>query len=201
MSDFILDKGATFDLSKGISEIYIGAGWKANELENGHPFDVDLSIFLVGADGKMVRTPTPQSGFIGHLFPDAIHHGFVYGGDNLEGSTVSQDLEYITGVLANIGPEVQRVAVTASLHLWRKRKQSFNMISNAYLVLKNLANDEVLSRANLTEQSSGATSLIFGSFYRQPNNSWAFTSEMILGYDGMRGLFDTFGVKVAEEVS
>ena len=54
---FNLEKGARFNLSKeapNMTKVKLGLGWDANGFDTGEKFDLDVSVFGLGANGKIV---------------------------------------------------------------------------------------------------------------------------------------------------
>ncbi len=57
-----LTKGQRVSLEKvapGLSEVFVGLGWDVKTTDTGFDFDLDSSIFLLGANEKMYCTNTP----------------------------------------------------------------------------------------------------------------------------------------------
>lgn len=51
-----LSKGQKIDLTKtnpGLSKITVGLGWDTNKYDGGKDFDLDVSVFLTNASGKV----------------------------------------------------------------------------------------------------------------------------------------------------
>ncbi|MBR6886927.1 MAG: TerD family protein, partial [Selenomonadaceae bacterium] len=51
-----LKKGQKVDLTKtnpGLKEVLIGLGWDVNKYDGGKDFDLDASVFLLNASGKV----------------------------------------------------------------------------------------------------------------------------------------------------
>jgi len=51
-----LQKGQKINLTKsnpGLSKIKVGLGWDINQYDGGHDFDLDASVFLLNATGKV----------------------------------------------------------------------------------------------------------------------------------------------------
>jgi len=52
-----LAKGQRVSLEKvapGLSEVFIGLGWDVKSTDTGYDFDLDSSIFLLGANEKLI---------------------------------------------------------------------------------------------------------------------------------------------------
>ena len=51
----MLKKGQKIDLTKGnksLKKLLVGLGWDTNKYDGGFDFDLDASVFMVGANGK-----------------------------------------------------------------------------------------------------------------------------------------------------
>ena len=51
-----LSKGQKVDLTKtnpGLSKLLVGLGWDVNKYDGGFDFDLDVSVFLLDANGKV----------------------------------------------------------------------------------------------------------------------------------------------------
>ena len=50
-----LSKGQRVSLDKSVTLARIGLGWDTNKYDGGSDFDLDASVFLLGANGKVLR--------------------------------------------------------------------------------------------------------------------------------------------------
>ena len=118
-----LKKGQKVDLTKsnpGLSKILIGLGWDTNKYDGGNDFDLDSSVFLLGADSKV----TDGGDFI--FFNNLKHaSGSVeHLGDNLTGAGEGDD-EEIKIDLSKVPANIEKIAFTVTIYEADARKQNF----------------------------------------------------------------------------
>ena len=91
--------------------------------------------------------------------------------------------------------DVQKIAVTVTIHEGEARRQSFGMVSNAFIRIVNDATGREIARYDLTEDASTETAMIFGEVYRH-NGDWKFRA-VGQGYrGGLAPMARNFGVDV-----
>jgi len=187
-----LQKGGNVSLTKtspDLKNVLIGLGWDARST-SGDDFDLDASIFMVGANGK-VRTDQDFV-FYGQLRSacGSVEHT----GDNRTGDADGDD-EAIKVVLDKVPAEVTRLVVAVTIHDADIRRQNFGMVHNAYIRVVNSETDAELARFDLTEDASVETAMIFGEVYRH-NGEWKLRA-VGQGYaGGLRALAVSHGVNV-----
>lgn len=183
-----LKKGGGINLQKerpGIDRIAVGLGWDVNEGSSKFPFDLDASVFLVGANGKILtdeyfvfyNNKTSPDGAVQHM------------GDNRTGAGDGDD-ETITIQLSKINPEVVQIVFCISIDQAAQRQQDFGMIPNAFAHIYNLDTNELFCEYQLTESFPGTDALIIGCFNRN-GATWDFQAlgnaysgglEYLVGY-------------------
>ena len=187
-----LQKGGNVSLTKtspDLKNVLIGLGWDARST-SGDDFDLDASIFMVGANGK-VRTDQDFV-FYGQLRSacGSVEHT----GDNRTGDADGDD-EAIKVVLDKVPAEITRLVVAVTIHDADIRRQNFGMVHNAYIRVVNSETDAELARFDLTEDASVETAMIFGEVYRH-NGEWKLRA-VGQGYaGGLRALAVSHGVNV-----
>jgi tellurium resistance protein TerD len=173
-----LQKGQRINLDKVTKYAMIGLGWDTNKYDGQYDFDLDASVFMLGAGDKLLR----DEDFVFYNNPDdpakALHHS---GDDRTGGSSENGDDEKIFVDFSKIPANIQKLAIVVTIHEWDKRKQNFGMVGNAYIRLCNLKAareekglDEVL-RFDLTEDYSTETALLVAEIYRH-NGEWKFAA-------------------------
>jgi len=180
-----LQKGQKIDLTKGnagLSELIIGLGWDPVEQSGGSgggffsgllggkkvEIDCDASVLLLDANGKFTRKEhmiffnnlTSPCGSVTHL------------GDNRTGSGDGDD-EQILIQLNKVPTDVHKIVFVVNIYDCQKRKQDFGMIKNAFIRVVNKANQQEITRYNLTDSYAGKTALIVGEVYRH-QGEWKF---------------------------
>ncbi len=187
-----LQKGGNISLTKtspDLKNVLIGLGWDARST-SGDDFDLDASIFMVGANGK-VRSDA-EFIFYGQLRSacGSVEHT----GDNRTGDADGDD-EAIKVLLDKVPAEITRLVVAVTIHDADIRRQNFGMVHNAYIRVVNSDNDAELARFDLTEDASVETAMIFGEVYRH-NGEWKLRA-VGQGYaGGLHALAVSHGVNV-----
>lgn len=187
-----LSKGGNVSLDKeapGIRAVLLGLGWDARSTD-GSAFDLDASLFLLKADGK-VRN---DSDFIFYNNLKSADGAVEHTGDNRSGVGEGDD-EAIKVNLTMVPAEVQRLAVTVTIHEATERKQNFGMVSNAFIRVVNQADSKEIARYDLSEDASTETAMIFGELYRS-GAEWKFKAVGQGFQGGLGPLAQNFGVSV-----
>ncbi|KQM63384.1 chemical-damaging agent resistance protein C [Sphingomonas sp. Leaf17] len=187
-----LAKGGNVSLSKeepGLTHILIGLGWDTRTTD-GTDFDLDASAFLLAA-GDRVRG---DSDFIFYNNLKSADGSVEHTGDNRTGEGDGDD-EALKVELARVPADVQKIAVTVTIHDGEARRQSFGMVSNAFIRIVNDATGREIARYDLTEDASTETAMIFGEVYRH-NGDWKFRA-VGQGYKGgLAPMARNYGVNV-----
>jgi tellurium resistance protein TerD len=187
-----LSKGGNVSLDKvapGLKKVVIGLGWDARGTD-GADFDLDASLFMVKADGK-VRS---DSDFIFYNNPKSAEGSIEHTGDNRTGAGEGDD-EQIKVDLARIPTDVSKLVVSVTIHEAESRRQNFGMVSSAFIRLVNQDNDQEVVRYDLSEDASTEAAMIFGEVYRH-NDEWKFRA-VGQGFNGGLGpLAKSMGVNV-----
>ncbi len=187
-----LSKGGNVSLSKeapGLTKIMIGLGWDTRSTD-GADFDLDASVFMLNEQGK-VRS---DSDFIFYNNLKSSDGSVEHTGDNLTGEGEGDD-EAVNVALNQVPTDVSKLAVAVTIHEAENRRQSFGMVSNAFMRVVNADNGTEIARYDLTEDASTETAMIFGEVYRH-SGEWKFRA-VGQGYNGGLGpLARNFGVNV-----
>ena len=187
-----LSKGGNVSLTKaapGLRKIHIGLGWDVRGTD-GVDFDLDASLFMLSAAGR-VRS---DSDFIFYNNLISVDGSVEHTGDNLTGEGEGDD-ESIKVSLDAVPPEVDKLAVTVTIHEAEARRQNFGQVDNAFIRVVNEESGAEIVRYDLSEDASTETAMIFGEVYRH-SGEWKFRA-VGQGYIGGLGpLARSFGVNV-----
>lgn len=187
-----LQKGGNVNLSKeapGITKMTIGLGWDAR-VTDGAAFDIDGSVFLLKADGK-VRADVDMIFYNNLKSSDG---SVAHSGDNTTGAGDGDD-ETVSVDLSKVPADVDKIAVCVTIHDAEARKQNFGMVSKAYVRCVNDSGNTEIARFDLSEDGSTETAMVFGEIYRN-GSDWKFKA-IGQGYKGGLGpLAASFGVGV-----
>jgi tellurium resistance protein TerD len=187
-----LSKGGNVSLSKeapGLKSILVGLGWDARATDGGD-FDLDASAFLLSESGK-VRA---DSDFIFYNNLKSTDGSIEHTGDNLTGDGEGDD-EVIKVALDKVPSDIQRIAVSVTIHEADKRRQNFGMVSNAFIRVVNQDDNREIARFDLTEDMSTETAMIFGEIYRH-SGEWKFKAIGQGFAGGLGPLAKNYGVNV-----
>lgn len=187
-----LTKGGNISLSKeapGLARILVGLGWDVRTTD-GKDFDLDASAFLLNTSGK-VRS---DADFIFYRQLKSADGSVEHTGDNLTGDGDGDD-ESIKIDLTKVPADIDRIAISVTIHEADQRGQNFGAVSGAFIRIVNHDNNVEITRFDLTEDASVETAMIFGEVYRH-GTDWKFRA-VAQGFKGGLGpLARNFGVNV-----
>ena len=186
-----VSKGGNLSLSKeapGMTKVLVGLGWDARSTD-GQDFDLDASAFLLKADGK-VRA---DSDFIFYNQLKSTDGSVEHTGDNRTGEGDGDD-EAIKIDLSKVPAEIDKIAITVTIHEADARKQNFGQVRNAFIRLVNQDNNNEVVRYDLAEDASTETAMIFAELYRN-GAEWKFRAVGQGFNGGLKPLAESFGLK------
>ena len=169
-----LQKGGNVSLEKvapGMTKMLLGLGWDSRA-SDGTDFDLDASVFMVGADGKV-----------------RVDGDFIFY-NNLKSACGSVKVD-----LTLIPADVNKVIVGVTIHEADTRNQNFGQVSNAFIRVVNQDSNEEVARYDLSEDYSIETALVFGELYRH-NNEWKFKAIGQGFAGGLKPMAQQYGVNV-----
>lgn len=177
-----LRKGQRISLDDGLKLCMVGLGWDTNKYDGGYDFDLDASVFMLGANDKMSR----DEDFIFYNNPRSRNDAVVHTGDNLTGGSDGDDEQIIID-LEKVPSDVEKLAICVTIYDHDIRKQNFGQVSNAYIRLVKMKDEfdsdgEVVLRFDLEEEFSIETALVVAEIYRR-NGQWKFNA-VAAGYQG-----------------
>lgn len=168
-----LVKGQKIDLTKGnpaLKKVIIGLGWDTNKYSGGFDFDLDASVFLVGSNGRTNH----DEDFIFYNNLKSRNEAVIHTGDNRTGEGDGDD-EQILLEFAKMPADVEKMAVTVTIHEAIERGQNFGQVSNAYVRVINKDTGEDVLRYDLGEDFSIETAIVVCEIYRN-GADWKFSA-------------------------
>ncbi|MDP3506761.1 MAG: TerD family protein [Candidatus Melainabacteria bacterium] len=186
-----LSKGSNINLSKeapGVTKFKIGLGWDARATA-GEEFDLDASAFGLNPDTGKANN---DGDFIFYGQKEHASGAIISTGDNKNGQGDGDD-EAIIVDTSKMPANIQKIAFTCTIHEAAARRQSFGMVTNAYIRVVDEGTGTELARYDLSEDYSVETALIFGELYKL-NGEWKFKAIGQGFADGLGGLCRNFGV-------
>jgi tellurium resistance protein TerD len=166
-----LQKGQRVSLKKvapSLTAGFIGLGWDTNTTDTGTDFDLDASVFLLGANDKLVSDQ--HFIFYNNLVSPDPDQSVKLLGDNRTGEGAGDD-EGIIVDLRKVPPEVVKIVITVTIYEADKRKQNFGQVTNAYIRLVDVQTKEEVLRYDLSEDFSVETAVIMAELYNK-DNEW-----------------------------
>lgn len=154
----------------------VGLGWDSNSSNTGESFDLDASVFLIGANGKIPN----DNHFVYYNNLKSPDGAVTHTGDNLTGDGDGDD-EKIQIDLSNISPDVNEISFVVTIHHADTRRQNFGQVRNSFIRIIDQTNTELV-KYELDEDFSIETAVEFGRIYKR-NNEWKFEAVGI----GMKG--------------
>ena len=192
-----LVKGQRMDIAKAgafgaaagdgaINRLVFGLGWDVNS-SGGADFDIDASVFLIGADGTC-----KQQDVVYYNEPKHWSGSVESTGDNRSGVGDGDD-ESILVTLDQVPEYISKISFCVSIYDGNKRGQNFGQVNNAYIHAVDDKGNELM-RYDLQEDFSIETALICGTLYRH-NGGWKFAADGIGVQNSLDGLVAHFNVQ------
>ena len=188
-----LVKGQKIDLTKGnpaLKKVIIGLGWDTNRYSGGFDFDLDASVFLVGSNGRTNH----DEDFIFYNNLKSRNEAVIHTGDNRTGEGDGDD-EQILLEFAKMPADVEKMAVTVTIHEAVERGQNFGQVSNAYVRVINEDTGEEVLRYDLGEDFSIETAIVVCEIYRN-GVDWKFSAVGSGFQGGLASLCKNYGLDV-----
>lgn len=187
-----LNKGGNLSLSKtdpNLTNVLVGLGWDARATD-GADFDLDASAFLLGANDKV----RGEQDFIFYNQTRSPEGSVEHTGDNRTGAGDGDD-EAVRIELTKVPADVQKIAITVTIHDAEKRGQNFGQVQNAFIRVVNDQSNVEIVRFDLNEDYSTETAMIFGELYRH-NGEWKFRA-VGQGYNGgLSAMCSQYGISI-----
>lgn len=187
-----LSKGGNVSLSKeepGLTRILVGLGWDTRTTD-GAEFDLDASAFLLGP-GDRVRG---DADFIFYNNLRSADGSVEHTGDNRTGEGDGDD-EALKVDLGQVPADIGKIVIGVTIHDAEPRRQSFGMVSNAFIRIANDVTGREISRYDLAEDASTETAMVFGEIYRH-NGEWKFRAVGQGFKGGLGPMAKNYGVNV-----
>jgi tellurium resistance protein TerD len=146
----------------------VGLGWDNNSSNTGEGFDLDASVFILGANGKLLS----DNHFVFYNNLTSPDQSVTHLGDNLTGIGDGDD-EQIVVDLSKIDAAVNEICFVVTIHQAEARRQNFGQIRNSFIRIVDGSNNTELVKYELDEDFSIETAVEFGRLYKR-NNEWKF---------------------------
>src|SRR5690606_19339404 len=141
-----LHTGHRINLEKsapGLKRVRVGLGWKVNAVE-GHPFDLDASVFLCRRDANDHPVMISNAHFVYYNHTTSPDGAVVHSGDNRTGDKDGDD-EVIIVDLGKVDATVVEMPIVVTIHDAEVRRQNFGSVSGAYVKVYNDETGETIA--------------------------------------------------------
>lgn len=198
-----LGKGISVNLSKAqekpLDRVAIGLGW-TNEQGAKKALDLDLTAFVLGADGKVkdsggmiyYHNLVSPNGSIEHTGDDETGEDDV----NDNGITDEED-EIINVTLSALHEDVKKILFVATVHYepGEASDQTFANAEEAFVNVRDLDNNKVLADYTLEDDFQNFNGCRFAMLVRNSDNTWSLEAIGTGTLDGLAGLCGEVGIK------
>lgn len=186
-----LQKGQRISLAKVAPSLvagFIGLGWDVNLTDTGGDFDLDVSVFLLGDNEKLVSDQ--HFIFYNNLVSPDPDQSVKLLGDNRTGEGEGDDEGLIVD-LRKVPPEVAKIAVTVTIYEADKRNQNFGQVTNAYIRLVDVQSKDEVLRYDLSEDFSVETAVNMAELYRK-DGEWRVNAVGAGFQGGLQSFLDKY---------
>ena len=187
-----LNKGGNVSLSKtdpSLTQVLVGIGWDTRATD-GVDFDLDASAFRLGENDKV----RGEHDFIFYNQTRSPEGSVEHTGDNRTGAGDGDD-EAVKIDLSKVPADVNKIAITVTIHDADSRGQNFGQVQNAFIRVLNDQSHVEIVRFDLNEDYSTETAMIFGELYRH-NGEWKFRA-VGQGYNGgLSAMCRQYGISI-----
>jgi tellurium resistance protein TerD len=177
---FNLKKGTIFNLTKeepGLKKIMFGLGW---DFLPGFSLDLDVSVFMLGEEGKLVS----ERYFVFYNNTKSIDGAIQHTGDNRTGQGDGDD-ESILMNLGLVNDKVVEIVIVVSIYDAIERNHNFGLLKNAYIRLYDVDTKREILIYDLDEKNPNDIAIVIGRLVKI-NEEWRF--QAIGEGNGSRGL-------------
>lgn len=185
MINVIIAKGQKIDVTKerNFEEIAIGLNWKTISPE----IDINASAFLLNSLGICTRDED-MIFYNQHISREQaiIHSGPENG-----------SLEIIRISVKKIPPDIEKIALTLTIHEGETKGQSFSNVSDALCRIFNPVSGEELASFYFGEDLNKETAIVIGELYFH-KGEWKFNAVGSGFNGGLTALVKNFGLEVDE---
>jgi len=210
-----LVKGQSESISSSIAKLRVGLGWEPNESLSNYEFDLDVSAFLLGSNGKLInenylvfynselrvtsnnlfvfenynplKYPNREEDY--RLKTRPVDPEFsVHGSIDDTSGNVSDggDDENLNINLDKVSKKVNEIIIVASIYEHETRKQNFGQVDDSYISIYDEKQNNMLYKYELNEDFSTCTAIEFCRIYRR-GPEWKIQATGIGHNNGLNG--------------
>ena len=191
-----IKSGETVNLTEKdptLNEVLIGVGWDLKKFD-AKPLDLDVSVFLLGADGKT----RVDEDFVFYNNPTACDGALKHMGDSRTGAGEGDD-EIMMLNLNQLPFDVAKVTFAISIYDMEYEGHDFSMVKNVYFRVVNQNMEAEIFRFELDEELTGTQGLLIGEMERV-GAEWFFNAVGKTVQGGLGKIASDYGIIVLENM-
>lgn len=184
-----LSKGERINLSKeapSLKNVGVGLGWDINATDTGSAFDLDASVFMLGANSKIIN----EKYFVFYNNSQSPDGSVKHEGDSRTGEGTGDD-ETISIDLSKVDTSVQEIVFVVTIHEAEQRKQNFGQVRNSYIRIYDNATEKQIAKYELEEDASAETAIEFSKLYKK-DGEWRFQAVGSGYKSGLQSFVDRY---------
>jgi tellurium resistance protein TerD len=185
-----LGKGTGAEASSRLRRALIGLGWQARSTR-GEPFDLDLSIFALGTDGKVPS----EDYFVFYHQLSSPCGAIVHSGDERVGDKEG-DNESVAVDLDRVPAVIHRLCFVVTLYNGDALRQNFGQVPHTFVRVVDRDTGIEQARYDLSEDYVAETGMVFGELVRS-GAEWRFKAVGQGVTGSLAALCRQYGVEVA----
>lgn len=166
-----LKKGEGINLSKespGLKKAGVGLGWDVNASDTGDQFDLDVSVFMLGANGKIPS----EKFFVFYNNLESADGAVMSSGDSRTGKGSGDD-ETIRIDLEKVDSSIQEIVFIVTIFQAEARRQNFGQVRNSFIRIYDETTQTEITRYELEEDFARETAIEIGRLSKS-GNEWQF---------------------------
>jgi len=183
-----VQKNKPVSLSKAqptLNKIVAGLGWDPAFI-NGHAVDLDISLFMLGENGKL---PADEY-FVFYNNPTSLDGASHYPGDSRGGEGEGDD-EVINIELLKVDQKIEFLYFAVTIDQSEERGHHFGHVQNAYINIRNAEDHSVLCQYQLKEEFTNEDSLMIAAISRN-GGDWTVEALGQAFSGGLNTLIDLY---------
>ena len=166
-----LKKGEGINLSKespGLKKAGVGLGWDVNASDTGDQFDLDVSVFMLGSNGKIPS----EKFFVFYNNLESADGAVMSSGDSRTGKGSGDD-ETIRIDLEKVDSSIQEIVFIVTIFQAEARRQNFGQVRNSFIRIYDETTQTEITRYELEEDFARETAIEIGRLSKS-GNEWQF---------------------------
>jgi len=176
---------------RAMKTMRVAAGWDIKSFAGEDNADVDLSCFLLGADGQ--TREDPDFVFYNNLMSGDMSVRHV--GNNRDGLG-EEDNQAIVIDTNSLSYEVYKIVFVVSIYMADSKSHSFSHVENAFIrVVNEELNTEIL-REDMTDNFANATAVEFCELERV-GSDWYFQKTYVPATGGLKEIAEKYGCLIS----